>query len=148
MLFALDDTPKKVAIYRGTRKSLEGRVMFVNAEEKSPAAAFVTIENPAKDSARIIADVRAGLIVHTFADADTREARKGITLRRDWAFASGAQIVSTDFIYADQSIGSYEARLSNDHRADCDAQLSPQRCVGLGVERGNDLGVAAAGTPK
>lgn len=139
VLFALDDTAKRVALYRGARRSLEGRVMFVNTEENSPVAAFVTVEDPAQNSARVIADVKAGLLVHTFADANAMEPRKSDTLRRDWAFASGAQIVSTDFIYADKSIGSYEARLSNDHRAQCDVQLSPERCAGLGVERGNDV---------
>ena len=88
VLFLLDDNKAKVAIYRGARASLEGRTMFVNTDEKSPAAAFTTIDNPAKNSNDVIARVKAGFIVHTFADADTREARKNDMLRRDWAFAS------------------------------------------------------------
>ena len=136
VLFLLDDDKQKVAIYRGARRSLEGRAMFVATDEKSPAAGFITIENPATSAAAITADVKAGLIVHTFADADTREARKNDTLRRDWAFASGAQMISTDFVVANKRIGKYEVRVPNGHVAQCDVQLSPQRCGGLDVEPG------------
>jgi hypothetical protein len=101
ILFVLDDTPKKTAIYRGSRHSLEGRAMFVSTDGKSPAAAFVTVENPIKQAAGITADVKAGFMVHTFADADTKEARSGSTLRRDWAIASGAQLISTEFLVPD-----------------------------------------------
>jgi hypothetical protein len=38
IFFALDEAPAKVAIYRGERRSLEGRRMFVNTDEDSPAA--------------------------------------------------------------------------------------------------------------
>lgn len=143
VIFLLDDTAQKVAMYRGKRHSLEGRVMFVSTDEKSPLAAFVTIEDPIKDAARITADVKAGLMVHTWADAETKEARTDNTARRESALTSGAQIVSTDFLYADPKIGPYQVRLANDHRASCDVQLSPQRCGGLGVERGNLTSVAA-----
>jgi hypothetical protein len=134
VLFMLDDNAQKVAIYRGARASLEGRAMFVATDEKSPAAAFTTIENPAKDAATITADVKAGLIVHTFADADTREARKNETVRRDWAFASGAQMISTDFVVANKRIGTYAVRVPDNHVGQCDVQLSPGHCGGLDLE--------------
>jgi hypothetical protein len=134
LLFLLDDNAQKVAIYRGTRKSLEGRAMFVATDEKSPAAAFTTIENPAKDAATITADVKAGLIVHTFADADTREARKNETARRDWAFASGAQMISSDFVVANKRIGTYVVHVPGNHVGQCDVQLSPGHCGGLDLE--------------
>lgn len=53
VLFLLDDTAPKVAAYRGTRAGLEGRVMFVATDAASPAAAFVTVENPALHSADV-----------------------------------------------------------------------------------------------
>jgi hypothetical protein len=40
VFFALDEGPDKVALYRGARASLEGRAMFVNTDEASPAAAM------------------------------------------------------------------------------------------------------------
>ena len=134
VLFLLDDSKEKVALYRGARTGLEGRAMFVATDDKSPAAAFTTIDNPAKNSNDIIARVKAGLIVHTFADADTREARKNDMLRRDWAFASGAQMISTDFFIANKRIGKYQVRVPGGHIAQCNVQLSPGRCGGLDLE--------------
>jgi hypothetical protein len=139
VLFVLDDSREKVALYRGTRQALEGRAMFVCSDDKSQAAGFITIENPAKDAAAITAAVKAGLIVHTFADADTREARTANTLRRDWAFASGAQLISTDFLVADQRIGKYLVQVPGNHHGQCNVQLSPERCDGLDVEVGNPV---------
>ena len=51
-MFVLDDKPAKTALYRGARKVLEGRTMFIATDIQSPAAAFVTVENPAKQSGR------------------------------------------------------------------------------------------------
>ena len=118
--------------------------MFVATDDKSPAAAFTTIDNPARNSNDIIARVKAGLSVHTYADADTREARKNDTLRRDWAFASGAQVISTDFLVANKRIGKYQVRVPQGHIAQCNVQLSPARCGGLDLEAG---GAAGAGQP-
>ena len=139
IIFVLDDTRQKVAVYRGTRHVLEGRAMFIATDEQSPAAGFVTVENPAKDAAAITAHVKAGLMVHTFADADTREARSGDVQRRDWAFASGAQFISTDFLVADARIGKYQVRVTGGHAAQCNVQIQPQRCAGQGI--------GSAGTP-
>jgi hypothetical protein len=46
VFFALDEGPDKVAAYRGARRSLEGRAMFVNTDEASPAAAYLTLNDP------------------------------------------------------------------------------------------------------
>lgn len=145
VLFLLDDNKAKVAIYRGARASLEGRAMFVNTDDKSPDAAFTTIDNPAKNSNDIIERVKAGLIVHTFADADTREARKNDMLRRDWAFASGAQVISTDFVVPNQRIGKYQVRVPGGHVAQCNVQLAPGRCGGLDPETPDSAAPVQAG---
>lgn len=136
VLFFLDDTPQKTALYRGKRLSLEGRAMFISTDDKSPAAAFVTVENPVKQAAVITASVKAGFMVHTFADAETKEARSGNIQRRDRAFASGAQIISTDFLVADPRVGKYAARFPDNRIAQCDVQDAPQRCLGRDVESG------------
>ncbi|HWA88950.1 MAG TPA: phosphatidylinositol-specific phospholipase C1-like protein [Rhizomicrobium sp.] len=116
-ILALDEGPEKVALYRGPRKSLEGRVMFVNTDENSPAAAYLTLNEALTDTAHIAADVKAGFLVRTRADADTVEARKNDTRRRDAALASGAQYVSTDYMQPDPRFGPYRARLPD--VADC-----------------------------
>ena len=111
IMLAMDESPEVVAVYRGARKSLEGRAMFVNIDESSPAAGYITLNEPIKENARIQAAVKAGLMVRTRADADTWEARKNDTAPREAAFASGAQYVSTDYMHPDTRFGPYEARL-------------------------------------
>jgi hypothetical protein len=101
---------------------LEGRPLFVAADENSPLAAFVCVDDPVKDGARISSDVAQGFIVKTRADEDTREARDGSTVRRDAAFASGAQFVVTDFMLPDRKIGGYQVKLADP--AQCDPKLA------------------------
>jgi len=111
VMFACDCEPAQVARYRGDRRSLEGRVAFVNVEETSPAAAYITLNEPLEQTDRIRAAVKAGIIVRTRADADTWEARRGDRARQAAAFASGAQYVSTDYMVPDPRLGAYDVRL-------------------------------------
>ena len=78
---------------------------------------------------RIGQAVRAGFIVLTRADEDTREARGNTMTRRDAAFASGAQIVQTNFVSADPAIGNYRVSLADEPAAMCGAQLASEHCV-------------------
>ena len=134
VFFALDEGPEKVAAYRGARRSLEGRVFFVNTDETSPAAAYLTLNDPVADQARIQAAVRAGFIVRTRADADTVEARVGDVSSRSAAFASGAQYVSTDYMWADPRFPAYAVRLTGGAAAVCNPVRTEGRCDGLAVE--------------
>jgi hypothetical protein len=131
VIFVLDDNSDKARAYQGARKSLEGRSMFLATDPASPAAAFVALPDPVKDQARIAAAVRDGFMVITRADADTREARLFNVKRRDAAFASGAQIVMTDFATADPKIGPYRVSLADNPDALCGAALASEHCVRL-----------------
>jgi len=133
-LFALDEDEPKISYYRAGRKSLEGRMMFVNAPEDSPAAAYLTLNEALTDTAHITKDVKAGFLVRTRADADTVEARKNDTARREAALASGAQYVSTDYMEPDARFGPYQVRLPGAAIALCNQQRAPERCAGLAVE--------------
>lgn len=131
VLLALDEGPEKVAIYRGARKSLEGRVFFVNTDEASPAAAYLTLNDPLTEGDRIKAAVKAGFIVRTRADADTKEARVNDTRRREAALASGAQWVSTDYLWPDARFpGGYSVRLPAPAAALCNPVRAVVRCAG------------------
>ena len=142
VLFVLDGGAEIARLYQGARKSLEGRAMFVAADENSPLAAFVTMADPVDDGDRITAAVKAGFIVSTRADDETREARLFDTDRRDAAFASGAQIVNSDFASADPAIGPYRVSLKDNPAALCGAALAPEACV-----RFTDLPTLAAALP-
>ncbi|MBT2116584.1 hypothetical protein KK141_13090 [Dyella sp. LX-66] len=125
VFFVLDEDAEKVAAYRGSRPSLEGRVMFVNTDESSPAATYLTINDPVRDGERIRRDVAAGYLVRTRADADTAEARRNDSTRREAAFASGAHYVSTDYMHPDARFGDYRVRLPGDAVARCNPVRQP-----------------------
>jgi hypothetical protein len=130
LILALDEEGEKIALYRGARKSLEGRVMFVNTVESSPAAAYLTLNEALTDTAHITADVRQGFLVRTRADADTVEARANDTRRRDAALASGAQYVSTDYMEPDKRFSTYTTRLPQGAVAECNPVRAAGKCSG------------------
>lgn len=135
-LFALDEPPAKVAVYRGKRKSLEGRVFFINTDEDSPAAAYLTLNDPVRDADRIRRDVAAGFLVRTRADSDTREARANDTRPRDTALAGGAQYVSTDYLWADPRFpGGYHVSKPGGMTARCNPVRRPKGCGDLEAAR-------------
>jgi hypothetical protein len=103
-LFVLDEEDQKRSTYIAGHPSLRGRVMFVNAHEGSPEAAFRVVNEPQKDWAYIQYLVRSGYLVRTRADADTVEARKNDYSRWQAALISGAQIVSTDYYVPDPAL--------------------------------------------
>lgn len=135
VLFALDEDAPVVARYRGARHSLEGRVFFINTDEASPAAAYLTLNDPIADAARIRAAVRAGFIVRTRADSGTAEARANDTRRREAALASGAQFISTDYLWPEPRLNNgYQVRLPAGAAAACNPLRTGQRCAGLAVD--------------
>jgi hypothetical protein len=62
--------------------------------------AFMLFDNALTRGAEIGDAVRKGYLVRTRADIDTVDARDGSGKRRDAALASGAQIISTDYLTA------------------------------------------------
>jgi len=134
ILFALDESDDKIALYRGARKSLEGRAMFATTREDSPAAGYITLNDPLADQERIKTAVAAGLLVRTRADADTFEARRNDTARREAAFASGAQFVSTDYFEPDPRFGPYRVRFDDGAIARCNPVRAAAKCAGIPIE--------------
>ncbi|MCJ2184473.1 phosphatidylinositol-specific phospholipase C1-like protein [Novosphingobium sp. 1949] len=142
-LFALDENARKVALYRGKRRSLEGRVFFVNTDADSPAAAYMTINDPLRDAARIRAAVKAGFLVRTRADDGTIEARANDTARLKAALASGAQYVSSDYLWPDPRFhNAYHLALPGGARVLCNPVRRPEGCPAPAL--GPDNGAQAA----
>ena len=140
VLFALDEEPATVAIYRGKRRSLEGRVFFINTDERSPAAAYLTLNDPVEGAKRIRKAVAAGFIVRTRADSGTLEARRNDTRRREAALASGAQFVSTDYLWTEPQLhNDYQVRLPGGAAVLC----NPVRAAGGGGRMRTPSGVAS-----
>lgn len=103
--FILDHSDRKMETYIKHHPSLKGRVMFVNAPEGTPEAAFMVINNPVRDQERIKEMVAKGYLVRTRADADTKQARENDYTMFEAAKASGAQIISTDYYLPEKYFG-------------------------------------------
>lgn len=129
MLFVLDESGEKLEHYRRGHPSLSGRVFFGNAAAGSPEAAVLIMNDPARDGERIQEMVRLGYLVRTRADEDTREARSGDISRREAAFASGAQVVTTDYYVEDLRFQTgYSVELPGGGVARCNPIRAPKAC--------------------
>lgn len=128
-LFTLDNEDAKRDLYIAGHPSLQGRVLFTNTPPGSAESAFVKVNEPQGNQTLISQLVAAGYIVRTRADANTLEARFGLTARRDAALASGAQFVSTDYPEPDPDFGAgYFVRIADGTQARCNPVLSPPGC--------------------
>ena len=96
VMFAIDNGGPLRDKYLSNNR-LDGKLMFVSVDTDHPAAAFAKINNPVGNFGRIQKLVKDGFIVRTRADANTTEARNNDSKRREKAFASGAQLISTDY---------------------------------------------------
>ena len=110
IIFALDNTDGVRERYLQGHETLQGRILFVSVDESHPAAAWMKINDPVADFERIRRCVQQGFLVRTRADADTIQARSGDTSRRDRAFESGAQFISTDYPAPDPRWPEYQVR--------------------------------------
>jgi hypothetical protein len=127
-LVALDDALPKMEAYAKDHASLEGRAMFTTFPPGRAESAVLIMNEPLEQRDAIAAAVKQGYLVRTRADADTVEARKNDTTRRDAAFASGAQIVSTDYYVSDLRLSAYRAELPGGGVARCNPIRVAQEC--------------------
>jgi Phosphoinositide phospholipase C, Ca2+-dependent len=127
-VFVLDDHDAKREIYRTLYPDTLDRLIFVDAQPPDDDAAFTVINDPIADGDRIRELVAMGYLVRTRADADTAEARTGDTTRREAAFASGAQIVSTDYEVEDPRWPRFVTDLPGDGPARCNPVSAPDDC--------------------
>ena len=104
------------------------RPMFTNAPEGHPAAAIMILNDPVGQFDEIQRLVKAGYMVRTRADADTREARKNDTRRKAAAFASGAQAVSTDYYLPATHFGN-DYQVSLPKPIECNPITAPINCL-------------------
>lgn len=110
-LFILDEQGGKRELYL---KGWQDRPMFTNSPAGHPAAAVMIINDPLAQAATIRRMVQQGYLVRTRADADTLEARRNDSRRRDAAFASGAHAISTDYYLPSTRFDSpYQVSLPN-----------------------------------
>jgi Phosphoinositide phospholipase C, Ca2+-dependent len=95
VMFILHDEGKQRDLYAEGHPSLRGRAMFVRSDDKRDDGAVMILDSP--NSPNVPRFAAAGYFIRSRADADLREDAAGKSRRRDKAFASGANILSTDF---------------------------------------------------
>jgi hypothetical protein len=127
-IFTLDDRSPKRDMYRSIHDDLRDRLIFVPAQAPDEDAGFWVVNDPVADGVEIRALVEQGYLVRTRADADTVEARSDDTTRREAAFASGAQIVSTDYEREDPRFPGYVVALPGGGPARCNPVTAPDDC--------------------
>jgi hypothetical protein len=116
--------------YAEGRPSLEGRAAFLRGQPGKPHAAFLMYDNSKVRLAEIQARVREGYLVRTRSDIETYEAKVNDPSRAEAAFASGAQIVSTDFFQPGNVYGTpYVVRLPGGGDARCNPVNAPRGCT-------------------
>src|SRR5215212_5787125 len=116
--------------YLAGHPNLEDRVMFPASTPGRPDAAFVQFQDARTPDAAVIPSlVRKGYLVRTRADEPVTTPTSGDVTQRDAAFASGAQMVSTDYPVPGeaQRWGSdYVARLPGGAPARCNPVRRPE----------------------
>jgi hypothetical protein len=110
--------------------------MFVNVDRDHPAAAWMKMNDPVAHFDEIQSLVKAGFLVRTRSDADTVEGRKNDVTRREKAFASGAQFISTDFPEPRADFSVYQVRLPGDRVARPNPISGVEDKDGLDLETG------------
>jgi len=129
ILFVLLASNLIIEDYTNGHPNLEERNMFIFSDSTSSNAAFIKIDNPVNNEARIRSLVEQGFIVRTRADANTYEAREGDYTRFAAALNSGAQIISTDYyrpdprIAQDSSFFNYQIQFPDNQLAKINNQL-------------------------
>ncbi len=83
--------------YLAGHAGLKGRLAFLDSQPGQPYAAFILDDNALVRGAEIRDEVRKGYMVRSRADIETYEAKVNDMTRARATFASGAQVVSTDF---------------------------------------------------
>lgn len=114
VMFALDNPGRQRELYLKGHPSLKGRVLFAAPDEEGDAeAAFFKRNDPESGFDDIQRLVKAGYLVRTRADSSTAQSRANDGTRRDRAFASGAQLISTDYPEPDTRFSDYAVRFPN-----------------------------------
>jgi len=126
VLLLLDEGPAKHTAYLA---AVAKPALFANLPADDPRAAIRVINDPVAGAKDIARALRRGMLVRTRADADTAEARTGSTTRRDAAFASGAQFISTDYYLMASHFGTnYQVLLPGGGAIRCNPEVTHRAC--------------------
>jgi hypothetical protein len=126
VIFLLDQ--RRVGpMYTKGHPSLEGRVLFTNAQPGTPDAAFIEENNSASAPSLVPGLVRKGYLIRTMTDPPPAGVRANETQRRDASMASGAQILSTDYPFDEAARSGFAVRFDHGN-VRCNPVLKSASC--------------------
>ncbi|KAG4439091.1 hypothetical protein IFR05_005433 [Cadophora sp. M221] len=136
VIFLMDNDPSTGLIrnpYRANgHSSLEGRAIFTNSVPGEADGAFLKRNDPKGDNLKLIQDlVRKGYFVRTRSDEPIKTVLENSFVMRDAAFASGAQLISTDFPVVGMAArynSSFVARFKGGATVRCNTLISGRKC--------------------
>jgi hypothetical protein len=102
-------------------------VMFTDSPSTADEAAFIKRNDPSATDITTL--VQQGFLVRTRGDAETQEALLNDATRRDLAFSTGAQFVSTDYPVPDLSLSDYSVVFADDMSFRCNPVNSSPGCT-------------------
>jgi hypothetical protein len=123
VVFLLDQQRVGVFYTKG-HPSLEGRVLFTNAQPGTPDAAFIEVNDSQAHPDLIPSLVRKGYLIRTMTDPRQDGVRANNRSKPDAAMASGAQILSTDYPSAEAAPSGYSVRFDREN-VRCNPVLKP-----------------------
>jgi len=140
VIFLLDQ--RRVGpLYTKGHPSLEGRVLFTNADPGTPDAAFTECNNSASDPELVPRLIRQGYLVRTMTDPGFAGVKSNETARRDASINSGAQILSTDYPAGEPAESGYFVTLrpagQTHPNARCNPVLKPSHCTDAALRETN-----------
>lgn len=134
VVFLMDQRPME-SVYVEGHPALKGRILFTNAVPGAPDAAFTEQNEGSLETINNL--VKQGYLVRTRTDANTEQARKNDTSRRDLTLQSGAQFLSTDYPAFEPSPWTgFSVSLPGGVIARCNPVLKPAGCKDEALEPG------------
>lgn len=106
IVFIIHGAVRHADNYARQHPSFRGRPMFAQSAADREHGAFIKLDNPFP--AEVAQHVQQGYMVRTRTDTPGYEARKNDTSMREAAFASGAQILSTDYYRPDPKLSDFQ----------------------------------------
>lgn len=114
-------------MYLKGHPALSGRAMVIYGSPDRADVAFVMQDESIGDSANIVKLVKEGYIVRTRSDIETMDARANDPHRKLTAFASGAQITSTDYYVPDLRLSTFEVQWDGKHSGRINPVTTPAK---------------------
>jgi len=140
VMFVLDNEELR-ASYADGHPSLQGRVMFTDAEPGEPEAAFVQQSASKIENAVTITDlVKKGYVVRVLVDGDPSTAKANDLTEATRAIEAGAQWISTDYAVPDPTMSAtFRVALPGGTPARCNPITAPPDCKPADIERPSAL---------